>query len=126
MAEPNFEFQLERLFAEVPRAPDADLFAALVMGRLDRGWTARRVLIGGMGLVGGLIGAGQLIGADALGRGAAMFGHANQLLTQTLLSAMPPGLPAADVGLETQVIWMAGALVLVGTGLGLARLFREI
>jgi hypothetical protein len=55
-----------------------------------------------------------------------MAGRANQLLTETLASAMPPGLPAADVGLETQVVWMAAALVVVGAGFGLARLFREI
>jgi hypothetical protein len=126
MAEASFEFRLERMFAEAPAAPDADLFAALVMGRLDRGWTARRVLIGGMGVVGGLIGAAQLVGGDSLGHATAMAGRANQLLTETLASAMPPGLPAADVGLETQVVWMAAALVVVGAGFGLARLFREI
>jgi hypothetical protein len=126
MAEASFEFRLERMFAEAPAAPDADLFAAMVMGRLDRGWTTRRFLIGGMGVVGGVIGAVQVVGGGTFSNAIAMVGHANQLLTQALASAMPPGLPAADLGLETQVIWVAGALAAVAAGFGLARLFREI
>ena len=126
MPESNFEFLLERMFAEAPRAPDADLFAALVMGRLDRGWTARRFIIGGMGLVGGLIGAGQLVGANGFGRAVNLVTEANALLTRALASAMPPDLPAGDVGFGAEVIWITGALLVVGAGLGLARLFREI
>jgi hypothetical protein len=45
----SFEFALERMFAETPARPDADFFAARVLERLDRGWTARRLLIGSMG-----------------------------------------------------------------------------
>ena len=126
MAEASFEFRLERMFAEAPAAPDADLFAARVMSRLDRGWTTRRMLIGGMGVVGGVIGAAQVVGGGTLSSATAVIGHINQLLTQALASAMPPGLPAADLNMETQVIWLAGVLVAVAAGFGLARLFREI
>ena len=126
MAETSFEFRLERMFAEAPAAPDADLFAAIVTSRLDRGWTARRMLIGGMGLIGGLIGAGQLVGSDAFGHLRAGAAQANDLLTRQLASAMPPGLPLGDLALEVQVIWMAGALAIVAAGFGVARLFREI
>ena len=66
MAETSFEFNLERMFAETPARPDADIFAARVLERLDRGWTARRLLIGSMGALGGLVGAYQILGAGAL------------------------------------------------------------
>ena len=66
MADPSFEFTLERMFAEAPAAADADLFALQVTERLNRGWTARRLLISVMGIAGGLIGAFQLFAADAL------------------------------------------------------------
>ena len=82
MADANFEFRLERLFADAPAAPDADLFAAIVMSRLDRGWTTRRAFIGVMGLVGGLIGAAQIVGAGASARLLAMADRTNQLLTK--------------------------------------------
>src|ERR1700679_3818163 len=62
----SFEFSVERMFAETPARQDADICAARVLERLDRGWTARRVLIGGMGALGGLVGAYQVLGADAL------------------------------------------------------------
>lgn len=126
MPEASFEFRLQRMFAETPTASDADLFAEIVMSRLDRGWSARRTLIGGMGLIGGLVGAAQLVGSDALGHLQATAARANELLTEQLASAMPPGLPLGDLALETQAIWMAVALVLVAAGFGVARLFREI
>ncbi|MDZ4321755.1 MAG: hypothetical protein U1A07_23465, partial [Phenylobacterium sp.] len=60
MAEMEVERTIERLFARAPESADADLFAERVQRRLDRGWAARRVLIGAAGLVGGVIGASQL------------------------------------------------------------------
>src|SRR5260221_10385602 len=62
MAEVVFERELERMFAEALAFADADYFAARVEQRLDRRWTARQVLIGGLGMVGGVIGGGQLFG----------------------------------------------------------------
>src|SRR5271155_3631908 len=60
VSDKSFEMDLERQFATAPVLPDAALFAAMVTARLDRGWTFRQLLIGGLGLVGGLIGAGQV------------------------------------------------------------------
>ena len=57
----DFERRLERMFSEAPSYPDAETFAGRVEARLDRGWTARRWLIGAAGLVGGVIGASQLV-----------------------------------------------------------------
>src|ERR1700722_11716806 len=66
VADTSFEFALERMFAETPARPDADMFAARVLEKLDRGWTARRLLIGSMGGLGGLVGAYQILGAGAV------------------------------------------------------------
>jgi hypothetical protein len=121
----SFEFAVERMFAETPARPDADIFAARVLERLDRGWTARRVLIGGMGALGGLVGAYQVLGAGALPTlqlAATRSDDAMQHLSHDVASAIAPtGLPLSE-----QTLWMAAALALVAAGLGLARLVREI
>src|SRR5665213_3077861 len=67
MAEASFEGRLERMFAEAPAMRDADLFTLQVVDRLDRGWTARRLLIGIMGAVGGVIGSAQILGSGVIG-----------------------------------------------------------
>lgn len=61
MAEIDFERRLERLFAEIPDFADAQAFADRIERRLNRGWTARRWLIGAAGLTGGVIGGSQLV-----------------------------------------------------------------
>src|SRR5215813_4068470 len=63
VAEGCFEFKLERMFSDAPQAPDAELFTLRVLGKLDRGWNARRFLIGAMGALGGLIGAYEILGS---------------------------------------------------------------
>jgi hypothetical protein len=122
----SFEFGLERMFAETPRRPDSDLFAARVLERLDRGWTARRLLIGAMGAVGGVIGAGQLLGASALGDLSTAGTRSNDFFNQHLPHELTGLL--APTGLEGagQAIWMATALAVVAVGFGVARLVREI
>jgi hypothetical protein len=121
----SFEFAVERMFAETPARPDADIFAARVLERLDRGWTARRMLIGGMGALGGLVGAYQILGADALQQlqlAASKSDDVMQHLSHDVAGAIAPtGLPLGE-----QTLWMAAALALVAAGLGLARLVREI
>lgn len=61
MAEPDFEAQLTRMFAEAPSFPDASLFNAEVAAKLDRGWTVRRMFIGLAGTAAGLIAAFQIL-----------------------------------------------------------------
>jgi hypothetical protein len=121
VAETSFEFSLERMFAETPTRPDADIFAARVLEKLDRGWTARRLLIGSMGALGGLIGAYQILGAGALQQLEAAATRSNDYLTQHISHEAAGALVLGD-----QAIWMAAALALVAAGLGLARLVREI
>jgi hypothetical protein len=123
MAELSFEARLERLFAETPPMRDAEVFRLQVLDKLDRGWTARRFLIGGMGAAGGLIGSAQLLGAGAVGQirglGEQATAFLNQQLTQT------PLVPAG-VTLDTSALWMALALAVAAAGFGIVRAIREI
>jgi hypothetical protein len=123
--EMSFEYDLERMFADTPTRPDADFFAARVLERLDRGWTARRLLIGSMGALGGLVGAYQILGAGALTELQAVATRSNAYVAQHVAHDVAPALPPG-VALDGQAIWMAAALALVAAGLGLARLVREI
>ena len=122
----SFEFTLERMFAETPGRPDADIFAARVLEKLDRGWTARRLLIGSMGALGGLVGAYQILGAGALQQLQAAATRSNDYVAQHINNDIAGAVAPAGFTLGGQAIWMAAALALVAAGLGLARLVREI
>ncbi len=126
MADPSFEFTLERMFAEAPASPDADLFALQVTERLNRGWTARRLLISVMGIAGGLVGGFQLFAADALPHLQTLGERATTAVNTELARAIPPYLAPGGVEVSGQVIWMAAVLALVAAGLGLARFIREV
>ena len=121
VAETSFEFTLERMFAETPGRADADIFAARVLEKLDRGWTARRLLIGSMGALGGLVGAYQILGAGTLQQLQAAATRSNDYLTQHI--SHEAGGPMVLGG---EALWMAVAVALVAAGIGLARLMREI
>ena len=126
MAEASFEGRLERMFAETPAMRDADLFTLQVVDKLDRGWTARRLLIGVMGAAGGVIGSAQILGSGVIGHIQALSAQSNAYLLQHVSQAIPQGLLPAGVALNGQVIWMAAALAVGAAGLGLARGIREI
>jgi hypothetical protein len=130
MSDKTFEMDLERQFAATPVLPDGDAFALLVTARLDRGWTFRQLLIGGLGLVGGLIGAGQLLGSGLVSRLETMTAQSDTLVKSGIAS-----LPAAR-GLTTlvsmgsamdgQVLWMSAALGALAVGLFVTRAIREL
>ncbi|HEX3407338.1 MAG TPA: hypothetical protein VHS81_08890 [Caulobacteraceae bacterium] len=126
MAESSFEFRLQRMFAETPAAPDADLFTLRVLERLDRGWTTRRMLIGAMGALGGVIGAYEILGTGVTGQVAAYFGQANDFLARHVAAGVSGALAPGGIYVDVQAIWLAGALAIVAAGFGLARLVREI
>ena len=63
MSDLEFETRLDRMFAEAPHFPDAELFARQVEARMERGWSLRRFVIGGAGVVAGVVGVGQMMGA---------------------------------------------------------------
>ena len=126
VSESSFEFALERMFAETPSRPDADIFAARVLERLDRGWTTRRLLIGSMGALGGLVGAYQILGVGTLQQLTTAATRSNDFFTQHLSHDVASAVAPAGFALGGQALWMAAALALVAAGLGLARLVREI
>jgi len=124
MAEVEFERSLERLFAEARDYPDAQAFADRIERRLVRGWTARRLLIGAAGLVGGIVGASQLVmsnlfqrfesaeqSARALGRGLSRVTPSSDLL-----STLSGGYSA----------WIAVGLAVLAMGFAVSRVIEEI
>jgi hypothetical protein len=124
MAEIDFERRLERLFADAPELPDAPAFAQRIERRLDRGWTARRWLLGAAGLAGGVIGASQLVfsnlfaqvesaeqSARALGQGIARVTP-----TTDMVSALSGGYG----------LWIAVGVAVLTMGFVLARVIEEI
>lgn len=126
MADRTFEMELDRLFAEQPAFPDADLFALRVETNLERGWTFRRFLIGGLGMAGGIVGAVQLLGYGVAPRLSALAAHyapdVQVQWTDVALSHLLPG------GLEVngQILWMSAALAIVAVGFAVTRVIREI
>jgi hypothetical protein len=126
MADRTFEMELERLFADHPAFPDADLFALRVETNLERGWTFRRFVIGGLGLAGGLFGAVQLLGYGVAPKLSALAAHYTPDVqvqwTDVALSHLLPG------GLEVngQILWMSAALAIVAVGFAVTRVIREI
>jgi hypothetical protein len=126
VADNSFEFRLERMFAEAPALPDADFFVLKVLERLDRGWAARRLLIGVMGVVGGLIGGFEILSTGAVAQVAALAARSNDFLSQHVTSALSTQLAPLGLYLDPRIIWYAVALAVVAAGLGVARLVREI
>jgi len=124
MAELDFERRLERLFGEAPALADDEAFAERVARRLDRGWTARRWLIGAAGVAGGLIGASQLLLSGLFHRMEAAGSSARTLstgLTHTAPAEWISTLPSGGV-----VVWIAVAVAIVMIGFVLTRVIEEI
>jgi hypothetical protein len=130
MSDKTFEMDLERQFAASPILPDADVFALRVTSRLDRGWTFRQLLIGGLGVIGGLIGAGQLLGSGLVARLETLSAQSDTLL-KSGIATLPAARGLSTVlsvgsGLDGQVLWMSAALGAVAVGLFITRAIREL
>jgi len=126
MAERSFEMELDRLFGEAPAFFDGDLFARRVEERLDRGWTFRQFLIGGLGVAGGLILGAQILGSGLAGRLGAVTAQSKDLVASRLadlsaLRLLPAGLPV-----NGEVVWMSAALAVVALGFAVTRAVREL
>jgi len=126
MAEVVFERELERMYAEAPAFVDAEYFARRVEERLDRGWTARRMLIGGLGLAGGLIGGGQLLASGLMARIGNLPIESGRLVSAGLKDVLPQSLSTANLPLGGEALWMSAGLAVVAIGLAITRAIREI
>ena len=129
MAERSFELELERLFAEPPAYPDAEAFARRIGAVLDRGWGFRRVLIGGLGLIGGLIGAAQVVSSGLIERVGALDAPAHVLISSGL-SRLPIARAATEIfggaaSMDSEVLWMSAAMAVLAVGLFITRTLRE-
>jgi hypothetical protein len=126
MAELEFEARLDRLFAQAPVFPDATLFAIQVDHRLERGWNLRRMVIGGLGLVGGLFGVAQLVSLNILSRAETLSAQSSKLLSQNVHQLIPLHLSFLDLPFGREVLGMSAALAVIALVLGLTRAIEEI
>ena len=126
MAEVEFERRLERLFTDAPELADAGAFGDRVERRLDRGWTARRTLIGVAGVAGGVIGASQLIMSNFFDR---MEG-ASKGSARALEIGFNDIAPQANwLSLATSggaVVWIAAGMAILLMAFALSRVIEEI
>jgi hypothetical protein len=124
MAEIDFERRLERLFADTPELPDAQGFAQRVELRLNRGWTARRWLLGAAGLAGGLIGASQLVMSNLFQRVESAEQSA-RVLSQGLARVTPTSdmVSALSGGYG---LWIAVGVAVLTLGFAVARVIEEL
>jgi hypothetical protein len=124
MAENDFERRLERLFGDAPEAPDAQAFAERVERRLNRGWTARRWLIGAAGLAGGVVGASQLLMSNLFHRMETAEQSA-RVLGQGL-SRISPAADMVSALSGGYGVWIAAGLAVVTLGFAVSRVIGEI
>jgi len=125
MAELDFERRLERMFADSPEMPDARVFAQNIEQRLDRGWTARRWLIGVAGVLGGVLGASQLLMSNIAQQVENAEGSA-KLLSSSFgrISPQAEWVPALSGG--TSIVWVAAGVAVLTMGFVLTRVIEEI
>jgi len=130
MADRQFEIEIDRLFGEAVVLPDADRFAAIVAERLERGWRFRRLLIGGMGALGGVIGSAQLVSAGLLSHVGGILTGSNSAIragfSEARIASHLAEAVTAGAGLDTQVLWMSAAMAVVATILLMTRAIRDI
>ena len=124
MAEIDFERRLERLFGDAPDMGDAAAFAQRVEQRLDRGWTARRWLIGAAGLAGGVIGASQLMMSNIVQQ-VATAEHSARTLGAGL-SRVTPTTDMVSALSGGYGVWVAVGLAVVTMGFAVSRVIEEI
>lgn len=124
MAEVDFERRLERLFGEAPNFSDSQAFVERVERRLNRGWTARRWLIGAAGLAGGVIGASQLLMSNLFQRFETAQ-HSAKVLGQGLshVSTTTDMVSALSGGYG---MWIAVGLAVITLGFAVSRVIEEI
>jgi len=125
MAELIFERELNRMFAEAPELADANLFALRVDERLQRGWTVRRLLIGGLGMAGGVVGGAQLLGGGLVERLGDATSQSGRLLTGKVIDLVEAGIMPQSLPPDVGMFWVAGAFAVVAIGFAVTRVMRE-
>ncbi|NEX91282.1 hypothetical protein [Caulobacter sp. 17J65-9] len=126
MVEREFEAGLERMFAQAPVYPDAEMFSDRVLAKLDRSWRWRRLGIGAAGAVGGVIAISQTLGSN-------LTLHMQQSLAnsfRTVDAAVDGAVSQTEslVGLSTSagMFWAVSAMMVIAAGAAALRLFEEV
>lgn len=126
MAEPDFEAQLTRLYNEPPAFPDAELFAAQVAAKLDRGWALRRILIGGAGIAAGVIAAAQLITTRFSADLQALSRDGTRDLNADIGVALDKLNQVVSTPASLEALWLAAGLALLALGFAVTRAMEEL
>ncbi|HEY2659670.1 MAG TPA: hypothetical protein VGI79_08110 [Caulobacteraceae bacterium] len=126
MADLEFESRLDRLFAETPALGDADGFARKIQSRLDRSWTLRRVMIGGLGVAAGLIAVVQLAASGVIGRAEIISTQSAKVLSIALANHLPAHLFSDSMPVGGDFIWAACALGAVVVALVVLRTVGDL
>ena len=122
MAEPDFEAQLTRLFAEPPAFQDAPLFNAEVAAKLDRG----RLFIGGAGTVAGLFGAFQILSTRFSTEIAQLSRNGGHNLTAEYDAGVAKINSVLTTPASAEAVWLAAALAVVALAFAVTRIVEEL
>ena len=125
MAEPDFEAQLSRMFAEAPSFPDAALFNAEVAARLDRGWTMRRVFIGLAGTVAGLLAAFQILSSRFSSEVTQLSRNGSHGLESEMSAAVAKFNAVLTTPASAEAVWLAAGLAVVALVFAVTRAVEE-
>ena len=124
MADADFEQDLLAMYAAPPQIGGGEACTLLVQSRLERGWTMRRWLIGGLGAAGGVLAASQWALASVRLRSDGAIAQDWSALTRHINDVAQA--PAAAVGLPVETLYVSAALAVVALVFGVGRLVREI
>ena len=125
MAEPDFEAQLSRMFAEAPSFPDAALFNAEVAARLDRGWTMRRLFIGGAGVAAGLFAAVQILTSRFSSEVTQLSRNGSHGLESEMSAAVAKFNAVLTTPASAEAVWLAAGLAVVALVFAVTRAVEE-
>ena len=125
MAEPDFEAQLSRMFAEAPSFPDTALFNAEVAAKLDRGWAMRRMFIGAAGVAAGLIAAFQILST----RFSSEVSQLSKSSSHSFENEISAGVAKFNAVLTTpssaEAVWLAAGLAVVAIAFFVTRVVED-
>jgi hypothetical protein len=125
MAEPDFESQLSRLFAEAPSFPDAALFNAEVAARLDRGWAMRRVFIALGGTAAGLFAAFQILGSRFSTEVTQLSRNSSHSFETEISAGVAKFNSVLTTPASAEAVWLAAGLAVVALAFAVTRAVEE-
>jgi hypothetical protein len=125
MAEPDFEAQLSRMFAEPPTFPDTALFNAEMAAKLDRGWAMRRMFIGGAGVVAGLFAAFQILTTRFSSEVAQLSKNGSLSLENEISAGVAKFNAMLTTPSSAEAVWLAAGLAVVAIAFFVTRAVED-